>query len=320
LLEADSGVLGVLNRLRQDRSSTELPLIVITPASSEATEVLIDAGADEIMRRPLEMPLLMQRLQGMIDLASAQRRVHELEAQLEWAAKMEALGYLNSGLAHDVKGQLAQMQMGFDALRARDREQIEDTGAIVYPIIKSAIEKADGMLEGFIRFTSAPELSDGPIDLHELLESEIGRVGALALEAGVSIETEFDESIPGALADILTMRQIVGALISNAIESMPAGGEIRIRTSLAPQEGPGPGGDQMLSVTIEDFGGGIAEAILPKIYSAFFTTKAPDRGIGLGLTIAKNLILLNGGRLLIENRPQGGGTIATLQLRATKPR
>ncbi|MGI9244047.1 MAG: sensor histidine kinase [Verrucomicrobiales bacterium] len=239
-----------------------------------------------------------------------------------WAAKMESLGTVNSGVAHSLKNQLAQIQMGIEALRALrpdDQSAGDGTEASVLSIIDGAIDRADIMLDGLIQFSSEFEFDLEPGDLNEFVRSSLEQFGSPAMTNGVTISFALAPDLAPALLDRHQFPQILGHLISNAIEAMPQGGDLIVTTARAELEGlppTAPPDSQMLTLVIEDSGAGIDESSLAKVFDPFFSDKAGGRGSGLGLTLVKKLVTLHGGTISLENRSHGGGAVATLCLPA----
>ena len=241
---------------------------------------------------------------------------------IAWAAKMESLGTVNSGVAHSLKNQLAQIQMGieaFRALRPKEPSASDETEASVLSIIDRAIDRADAMIDGLIQFSSEFEFDLQAGDLNEFLRSSLGQYESLAKTSGVTISCALAPDLPPVRLDHHQFPQILGHLISNAIEAMPQGGELIATTGHAGQEeipATAPKDTEMLTLVIQDSGPGIGESSLPKVFDPFFSDKADGRGSGLGLTLVKKLVTLHGGTISLENRNPVGGTIATLRLPA----
>lgn len=234
---------------------------------------------------------------------------------------MESLGTVNSGVAHSLKNQLAQIQMGIEALRAlrpKAEPTSDDTEASVLSIIDGAIDRADAMLDSLIRFSSEFEFSLQPGDFNEIVRSTLDQFEPQAKACGVTITAALAPGLPSVLVDRQQFPQIIGHLLSNALDAMPEGGELIATTSLSDPRTAQPEGTtstSMLSLVIEDSGVGIGEENLSKVFIPFFSTKAAaGRGCGLGLTLVEKLVALHGGTVSIDDRACVGGVRATVRL------
>jgi len=91
----------------------------------------------------------------------------------------------------------------------------------------------------------------------------------------------------------------------NAIQAMPQGGTLTIRTAAAASAGGAPA----VTVEVDDTGPGIPEAYLTRVFEPFFTTKTAGQGTGLGLCVAEQIVQLHGGTVVLSNRPEGGARV-----------
>jgi signal transduction histidine kinase len=126
----------------------------------------------------------------------------------------------------------------------------------------------------------------------------------------IKVIKEFDENLPGTMADLMQLQQVFMNLLINAVESMKKGGVITIKTHYEPS-------DNSIQISIADTGKGIKNELKEKIFEPFFTTK--PKGTGLGLPITKRLIEQHGGSIQVENHLEGKTTfMITLPLKHFK--
>jgi signal transduction histidine kinase len=132
------------------------------------------------------------------------------------------------------------------------------------------------------------------------------------------------------MLDRTKFEQVLVNLIINAIDAMPDGGRLTVRTrhEQLQQSDPGVGarktdpfraGTSAIVVEIEDTGAGIPESAQAKLFDPFFTTKPPGKGTGLGLAVCKSIVSLHGGTIAIANKEAGGGARATVVVRSVRP-
>ena len=129
------------------------------------------------------------------------------------------------------------------------------------------------------------------IQLNALIEETLILVQTAGLQARIAVITELDPSLPPIVADRELLKQVVLNILINAVQAIAARGEIRTWQYSASQQ----------AVMIEDNGNGIDLAIQDKIFNPFFTTKAPDRGTGLGLYLVYNEVKRLGGTIAVES-------------------
>jgi len=146
------------------------------------------------------------------------------------------------------------------------------------------------------------------VDIHALLDEVLGSLHPEALKARVRVLRTYGEGVGPLQGDAGKLQRIFRNLVTNALEAMHRGGELRVRTSRTIQEGR-----QVLTVTVSDTGPGIPPDRLSQIFNPFYTTK--PKGTGLGLPIAQRLVHLHGGRIAVESR-EGEGTRVTVTLPA----
>jgi len=171
-------------------------------------------------------------------------------------------------------------------------------------ILKKEIDRLNGVLNEFLQFARPPRPERQPCDVSEVLESIRVLCSNEASRAGVSIAVSSAEGVPEIRADAGQLQQALLNVVLNGIQAMPSGGHLAV--SLAHQNGE-------LEVRVTDAGGGVPEGDRGRVFDPFFTTK--DRGTGLGLPIAHQLVQGHGGDIRIENaEPRGASFVVTLPL------
>jgi signal transduction histidine kinase len=228
-----------------------------------------------------------------------ERRLRE---QIQRAEKVTALGRLAAAVAHEVRNPLNAIGMTAQRLRAEfePRAGREEYRRFL-DVIASEIARLDGIITQFLRFASEPRIVLREEDVGALIESVTTQEAGQAAGTGVRLSLEVPEGLT-AVMDAKQMRQVLLNLVSNAIESMGDGGEVRI--SAAAQ-------DAWVRILVEDQGCGMTPAELEQAFDLHFTTK--EKGTGLGLAISQRIVERHGGFLGIESR-KGEGTRATVRI------
>ena len=264
--------------------------------------------------------LLVQEQQRLIDamvkLERANKELQATQLQLIQAAKLESVGRLAAGVAHEVKNPLATLLIGIDHLSdcfSPTNERV----AILLKDMRDAVRQADGVVRGLLDFSSPETLELTEEKLPTLIQQAFMLVKHEVERRQVAVVRHLADDLPRVRVDRHKVEQVFVNLFMNAVQAMPSGGTLTITASLtsvaSSMEGVGIRqadrfrlGEPALIVEIEDTGSGIPEETLPKIFDPFFTTKPSGTGTGLGLTVTKKIIELHGGLIVAKNRPGGG--------------
>lgn len=286
------------------------------------------AGYDGLVSDITERKLAEEALRKA--LANLQKSHEELKAShmlLINTEKLEITGRLAAGVAHEVKNPLAILAMSLDYL-SRALPDVDGNVADVLKEMRDAIGRADTIIRGLLDFSASEKLALQPGDLNSAIEKAILLVRHSRKSNRVELVKNLAPDLPPVALDQNKAVQALVNLFSNAIDAMPDGGTLTVRSfykqpsnterdSGSQTSGQFPGESTIAIVEIEDSGDGIPPDKLPKIFDPFFTTKPPGKGTGLGLTVTRKIIELHGGSLQITNRPDGG-TRALLLFAALK--
>ncbi|MEM1084851.1 MAG: PAS domain-containing protein [Verrucomicrobiota bacterium] len=250
------------------------------------------------------------------DLVAANENLQQAQEQLIQAEKMESIGRLASGVAHEVKNPLAMIGMGLELL-ARKVPEDDEQGRETIGRMKRGIDRAKKIVEGLVDFSSARQLVKEKQDVNEVVKEAYALVEYQLRKANVEVVREFGEELPQVNLDATKLEQVLVNLMMNATHAMPDGGKLTLRTyqTLLGQAKRDEGvrtaghlrvGDKVVRIEIDDTGTGISEDAKSKIYDPFFTTKPTGKGTGLGLSVSRKIIELHQGTLELANRPEGG--------------
>jgi PAS domain S-box-containing protein len=276
-----------------------------------------------------------ERLQrANADLArseAALRKSHEdlkaAQAQLIQAEKMESIGTLAAGVAHEVKNPLAILMMGINYLGKKLGN--DEALATILRDMKEAIYRADSIARGLLEFSASNQLAVAPADLNALIEETLRLVRHTFTEQKITLVKDLKPDLPEVHVDKNQIQQVFVNIIMNSIHAMPEGGQITVRTygrqltETTHFEGSRKGdriwvGDKVVVAEFEDTGSGIPDEHLAKIFDPFFTTKPTGVGTGLGLPVSKRIIDLHGGNLDIRNKTESRGVRATITLKGQR--
>jgi PAS domain S-box-containing protein len=246
----------------------------------------------------------------------AEEKSRSLEKMLIQAQKMESLGTLASGVAHEFNN-LLQAMSGYLELALKATSP-EDPRKKWLSRVHEATRKAGDLVKRLLAFARPSDPHLEPVHINRVIEDTL-----LILERSIprmiEVTKDLDPEVPTLLADKLQLEQVIINLVANSRDAMPPEkpGTIRIRT----EKITGKDGTPWVQITLSDTGLGIPEEIQDRIFDPFFTTKEPGKGTGLGLSTVYGIIRRHGGTIHCRSLP-GEGTTFTIRLpgRASLPK
>jgi PAS domain S-box-containing protein len=244
------------------------------------------------------------RFTGVVLDLTERRRT---EAHLQESLRLEAVGRLAGGIAHDLNNMLAAI-LGFGDLLARSLEP-EDPRAADLQQITLAATRSAGLTRQLLAFARREMTQPRALDVNSVVRHVQALLPPIVGE-NIELELRLSPAVGTVLADARQVEQIVMNLVLNARDAMPQGGRVTIETAtldLSPGERERSGRFTMLSVA--DSGHGMDAATLQRIWEPFFTTKPPGRGTGLGLASVYGSVKQGGGFVWADSEPGGGTTI-----------
>ena len=245
----------------------------------------------------------------------------ELEDQLRQAQKMEAVGRLAGGVAHDFNNVMTVI-LGYSAVLLQELSQNSSARYFVQEIQRAG-ERCAALTGQLLAFSRKQMLHPVSLDLHRVIRDLMALLKSLIGEH-VTIVLQLDPSPRWVKADAVQLEQVLLNLAVNARDAMPHGGTLTIDTSqVFPENVWGPNHDARTSRTyvrlrVHDTGTGIDAATKAKIFEPFFTTKPPGRGTGLGLSTVYGIVHQSGGSISVESSV-GHGTTMTVFLPEVVP-
>jgi signal transduction histidine kinase len=166
--------------------------------------------------------------------------------------------------------------------------------------------------------TKQPQPQVKPLDVNALLR-DLEQLTSLGMSRShIQVRTELQDNLPLALADTNQLQQVFLNLIANAVDAMPTGGELHVKTTIEELNETGfgrPGTDhrRCVAVSIRDSGQGIPEEYLTRIFDPFFTMKAAGQGTGIGLAVCSQIIHAHDGNITVQSQ-LGAGSLFTIRL------
>lgn len=252
----------------------------------------------------------------------ALRAQQSAELQLERSKRVESLGLLAGGVAHDFSNVLAALISGVEELKSRIDQEAPERGPLSE--IELSARSASALCERMLDYSGRGRFVVEPHNLNDRIEAQLDKLQA-GLPSGVRLKTQLERPLTVTLVDTTQVQRALAALVSNAAQAYgPEGGEVQIRTAARAlsdralshadvQETQGAGNFVCLEVI--DEGAGMTAAVQSKMFDPFFSTKAQGRG--LGLPVVQGIMRGHRGAVFIQSTPKKG-TRVTLAFQASK--
>jgi two-component system NtrC family sensor kinase len=264
----------------------------------------------ELAAARTELTAWAQTLEERVERKTRElKRAHEAVLQAE---KLASIGKLAAVVAHEINNPLAGILTYTKLLRrwlergdwdAARREEVRNS----LELIEGESRRCGEIVKNLLTFAR----QSGPMnieraDLNAIVDRVVRLVRHLVELANIQLQLELDANLATVRCDAAAVEQVILALVMNAIDAMPHGGNLWLRSRKDPQ-------GEVVQLAVRDDGVGIAPDALPHLFEPFFTTKERGRGVGLGLAISRSIVEQHGGRIEVESE-LGRGTAFTVTL------
>jgi len=236
-----------------------------------------------------------------------------IQDQLLQRQRLEALGRVGAGVAHDLNNMLGAISASIDFLGRLPSDRPVGAHEVKASVadIRTALQQASELARGILKFARGKSRGHALVDISVLCQ-EVIRLARHTFDRAIVIEQHITSGLVVS-GDQAELHQVIMNLCLNARDAMPSGGTLRIRAELV---GPEPNGRAQALIAIEDSGNGMDAATRNRIFEPFFTTKPEGAGFGLGLSTVREVIAMHGGRVEVESGV-GKGTRFLLYLPAS---
>ncbi len=294
--EDELGKLGrnfnrMLKTIRETHEQNIQLLRQVNQFNEELTKK-IEAATSELAGRNEELRFLNEAL-------------FESQRQLSQSEKLAAVGEVTAAMAHQIGTPLnsisgyIQLILQDGNLKSKDRDRLK--------IIESQLDRLADSVKNLLSSTRQPKPQLRTLHLNELLEELIHLSEPWFLARNVTLSTQFSPDLPPMLGDPTHLQTLFLNLIANALDAMPKGGVLTIRTQQILPPLPSENG-RWLKISIADTGIGITDESKKKIFDPFFTTKKMGEGTGLGLAICEKIVKEHSGKIEVESEVGKGST------------
>jgi signal transduction histidine kinase/ActR/RegA family two-component response regulator len=247
------------------------------------------------------------------DREQARKQEAQLTAQLRQAQKMEAIGRLAGGVAHDFNNYLTCIMGNLSLLEGRVQQEVE----ACLMEANAAVDNAASLTRQLLAFSRKQVISPRPISLSLLVE-RLSRILERLVGARIQLRTRCAAELWSVHADPGQLEQVLVNLVMNARDAISDQGEVAIETrnlelgtgKEPPPEPLGPG--EYVCLSVRDSGRGLSDVVRARLFEPFFTTKDQGAGTGLGLATVYGAIRQNGGAITVESELGKGTTFRIL--------
>jgi two-component system NtrC family sensor kinase len=287
-LYAAGGLAEIMERRQRLRSGKRVPSHLETEiVRSDGSRVPVELSTDNL--------ILGGQMAGRVIVARDVTERRSLEEQLRRAQKLEAVGELAAGVAHELGNALGIIGGAVQYL-LRSCAADHPYGECL-EVIRRNVAQADRTIRGLLFFARPRHPAPAPVNLVHLIEGTLRLLKSELAKFNIGVITRFGQDVPPVIADAEQLQQVLLNLLLNAIQAMPQGGSIILTTNVETEGNEG-------QITVADTGLGIPPEHLSRIFDPFFTTK--EGGTGLGLAVSDRLIRAQGGRIAVWSKLDQG--------------
>jgi PAS domain S-box-containing protein len=300
-LWADEATAAAIREKLAARHVVRNLVATIRTTSGETREVLVAAENLELGSAPYYL-LILQDITDRV----------RLETELRQAQKMEAVGRLAAGVAHDFNNILTVI-LGNTSMQLRNPHLDEKLSASLQQVERAA-ERATALTRQLLAYSRKQIIQRRPLALNEVVEQTVAMLRRIIGEH-IALDMQLALDLPPIFADSSSVDQVIMNLALNARDAMPDGGKLTLATvqvvidetarARNPEAQLGP----HICLAVKDTGYGMDAATVARIFEPFFTTKGPGKGTGMGLATVYGVLKQHGGWIEVESAPRRGTTI-----------
>jgi PAS domain S-box-containing protein len=257
---------------------------------------------------------------GVPHIQSFHRDITEkmkLQEQVLQSQKMESMGVLAGGVAHDFNNIVTAILSHTEVLRRYVKT--DEFGNRRIKTIEDAARRAGQLVAKLLSFARKESLELVPTGLNRVVAETVELLGRTLIERNIHTRMQLDPDLPPIMGDDVHLEQVIANLVMNAMDAMPGGGTITIFTSREDLPDDARSAHPLLPpgkyavLVVQDTGAGIPREIMDRIFEPFFTTKPAGKGTGLGLSIVYGIVKSHNGEVRVSSQ-EGKGTTFTIYL------
>jgi signal transduction histidine kinase len=256
----------------------------------------------------------LAQLSGIaIEKARLYERIVDIEEQLRTNEKLSVLGLLAAEVAHEIRNPLTVIKMLFHSLDLSFKR--DDPRARDVEVMREKMEHLNKIVEQILDFARSADPNFAPVNVNSVVE-DLGLLTRHKLtNQNIELHRDLDPALPMVTADVTQLEQVFLNLTLNAVDAMPEGGRLSIKTRSEPAQSPES--SALVRIEFRDTGHGMTQTQCEKIFKSLLTT-TKKRGTGLGLAIVARIIEAHHGTIAVRSR-KGKGATFTITLPALAP-
>ncbi len=286
--DASGKIVGLHGTVQDITERKQMEKVIIDAVTAKAVAEIERKRADEIEKAYKEL-----------------QAVKEMLVQSE---KLASIGELSAGIAHELNNPLTGI-LGITRYylkhKSPDSREYSDLKEVA-----QAGERMAKVIKGLTNFSRPSEGEMQELNCNDVIEALLGFGQRIMFGENVIVQKNYGKDLPLVKGDINQLQQVIVNIIDNAIDAMQRKGSLKIFTRVVAVNQK-----RFVEMEFVDSGCGISEDNLKNIFSPFFTTKRPDKGVGLGLSVAYSIIKHHNGEILIESPPAGQAIGAAFKVR-----
>jgi two-component system NtrC family sensor kinase len=242
------------------------------------------------------------------------RTLQQAQEHLVQMEKMASLGTLAAVVAHEINNPLSAVLTYAKLVHkmiGREGPKPEHLDSIrkYLKTMEAEVSRCGAIVGNMLEFSRKSGAMMKEVDLNDLVDRTLFLIGHKLKLQEIRLEKEIAPELPAVSCDADQIQQALLALLMNAVDAMPDGGVLKVRTRLG---GPGPAGERCVEIEVTDSGVGIHPEIKGRLFDPFFTTKRGKESVGLGLAVAQGIVKSHHGRIDVESEPGATTFVMTL--------
>lgn len=302
--------LEVLEKIREKGVKT--PVVMVTGRGSEKIAVeAIKRGAVEYLvkdqgyleRLPIVVYNSIRQFEERQERERLEEELRRYQIELEMSKRLASIGEMASRIAHEIKNPLSKIKLGIDLLK-KSLQDLDGGTLQMLDAVQDGVKNLNRIALELLNYAKPSPLSFRSLDIHGIIDASLDDLADQLRGANIRVNKRYHKGSAVLRVDGVKLKEVFLNLTGNAIEAMPDGGNLTVKTGWFEQ-----GGKRLMGITLSDTGQGILSENLEKVFAPFFTTK--PSGTGLGLSIVKKIIELHEGHVEIQSQA-GDGTTVTL--------
>ena len=231
----------------------------------------------------------------IIERKQSQKDKERLQEQLLHADRLATIGQLSAGVAHELNEPIGSI-MGFAQLIQKNPSIPDQIQEDIEKIMKASLHARE-VIKKLMLFARQMPPQKTSVNLNQIIAEGLYFLESRCAKEGIKVVLELAKSLPEVTADPAQMTQVLVNIIVNAIQAMPEGGQLNIRTKVS---------GKLVLLIIEDTGKGMEDKELKHIFLPFFTTKDVGKGTGLGLAVVHGIVTSHGGSIHVDSKIKKG--------------